>query len=165
MEIKQVPIGLVDLWPKNPRGIMDRGFERLKQQIKELEEYKPLVVKPMPGGRYMVLGGNMRLRAYRFLRYKKVWVWVVHPKTEGEDLEIALLDNDRVGKYDREKLAKLAARVRYDIDLEDYQITVGEGVSIPCLMKDYGPAMDVLEKELDETIKTAHKCQECGYRW
>ena len=32
-------------------------------------------------------------------------------------------------------------------------------------MKDYGPGMEILEKELDETIPTAHKCQECGYKW
>ena len=165
MEIKQVPIGLVDLWPENPRGIMTRGYERLKRQIKKLKEYRPLIVKPMPGGRYMVLGGNMRLRAYRELGYEKVWIWVVHPKSKADEIEIAIIDNDRVGKYDREKLAKLAARVKHDIVLEDFQITLGEGISIPCLMEDYGPAMDVLKKELDETIETAHECQECGYRW
>lgn len=165
MELKQVPLRLIDPWPRNPRGITDRGFERLKRQIRKHGEYKPLIVEPMPGGRYMALGGNMRLRAFQELKFKLVWVSIVRPKSAAEQTEYAMSDNDRVGSYLREALAKLVAKVKRDVVLEDYQITLGGEVSIPGLMKDYGPGMGILEKELDETIKTAHRCQECGYKW
>ena len=65
----------------NPRGITVQGIERLKRQISRHELYKPLVVRPA-GKKYMVLGGNMRLRALRKRGVNEVVVSVVHPKYE-----------------------------------------------------------------------------------
>ena len=49
------------LWEQNPRSIRKEDFERLKKQIQELGQYKPLIITK--DGE--VIGGNMRLRAYR----------------------------------------------------------------------------------------------------
>lgn len=43
MEIKRVPISSVVPWAKNPRGILEGDFARLKKQIQKLGIYKPLV--------------------------------------------------------------------------------------------------------------------------
>ena len=80
-------------WKDNPRKVTDEGLERLKFQIKKLGQYKPLLVTD----RGEVLGGNMRLRVYRELGIKDVWVSVVKPKDENEKIEYALSDNDRIG--------------------------------------------------------------------
>jgi hypothetical protein len=68
-----------------------------------LGQYKPLLITS--DGE--VLGGNMRLRAYKDLGMTEAWVSVVEPKTEAEKLEYALSDNDRVGYYEDDKLAEL----------------------------------------------------------
>ena len=67
MELRRVPISEIVPWDKNPRGILKADFERLKRQIKKLGVYKPLVVcedgKARGKRRFVVLGGNMRIRA------------------------------------------------------------------------------------------------------
>lgn len=90
-------------WDKNPRKIKEADFERLKKQIATLGQYKPIIITP--DGE--VLGGNMRLRAYRELGIERVWVSVVHPRNEKEKIAYALSDNDRAGYYDDDLLAGL----------------------------------------------------------
>ena len=103
-------------WKDNPRSITTSGFERLKKQIHKLGQYKPLLITP--DGE--VLGGNMRLKAYRDLGINDVWVSVVEPKDENEKLEYALSDNDRAGYYDDDLLANLLPN--YDIDWSQYSV-------------------------------------------
>lgn len=164
METKVLPIADLELWDKNPRAITREGLERLKRQITYFGQYKPLVVKP-EGDKFVVLGGNMRLVAMRELGLERIWVSVVHPKNPAEEVEYALSDNDRVGRYDRKKLARVILPHRAEIRIEDYKITLGEEVSFLELLERFGPAVVVEDKEMDETLSTKHECQECGYRW
>ena len=169
MELKKVTLAQLIPWADNPRSIDVKGIERLKRQLLRHKQYKPLVCRPA-GEKYEILGGNMRYEALRQLVAEKlavdeVWISVVHPKDEAEAIEYAMSDNDRIGKYDEPRLAKLIVPVMKDIDLEDYRIAVGDQLGLPELLSKYGRSMDVKQVELDENIKTAHKCQECGYRW
>ena len=97
------PIELLVNWEKNPRDVDPLDLERLKLQIQLLGQYKPLIIK----GDGTVLGGNMRLTAMRAMGTPKIWVSVVHPKNEKEELEYALSDNDRTGYYVENKMLKL----------------------------------------------------------
>ncbi len=163
-ELKTVPISQVEPWPRNPRGISEAGFQRLKRQIERHGVFKPLVVMPA-GKKWVVLGGNMRLRAYRELGHKEVEISVVHPKTEAEALEYALSDNDRVGRYDLEALAKALDPIKDRVVLEDYHVALGDEEKVPDFLKKFGPGSMVQEKELDESLPTTHECKECGYKW
>ena len=57
------PIDKLQNWDKNPRSIKTQDFVRLKKQIEKLGQYKPLIIT----NDGVVLGGNMRLRAYKEL--------------------------------------------------------------------------------------------------
>jgi len=105
-------------WDKNPRSITTKDFERLKKQIHELGQYKPILIT-VDG---IVLGGNMRLKAYRDLGVKKIWVSVVKPKDENEMLKYALSDNDRAGYYDADLLSNLIPN--YELDWNDYAVDI-----------------------------------------
>lgn len=164
MELRTVKLSLIDPWPKNPRGITIRGMERLTRQISRHDLYKPLIVKPV-GHRFIVLGGNMRLRDLKKRGVRETLVSVVHPKSEAEDLAYAMSDNDRIGRYEREELARLILPIRDNLPLEDYEVTLVEETPFPDLMREFGPGMEISDKDLDESIPTAHKCQECGYKW
>lgn len=103
-QVKTVwPIELLQSWDKNPRDVNPEDFGRLKTQIQLLGQYKPLIIK----GNGTVLGGNMRLRAFQELGVKEIWVSIVEPKTEKEELEFALSDNDRTGYYTENKMQQL----------------------------------------------------------
>ncbi len=117
------------LWDKNPRTITEENFERLKKQIQELGEYKPLIITDDG----TVLGGNMRLRAYRELGFNEAWVSVVEAETEAEKLKYALSDNDRVGAYHEDELASLIGSLD-DIELGDFSVDLGEPANLQDLV-------------------------------
>ena len=105
MEIKNVSITECDLWDKNPRAISKKDFERLKKQIKELGEYKPMIAfYDKDKGKYIIIGGNMRLRAYRELGFENVKLSIVKTGKEADIVKYALSDNDNAGFYNVEEL-------------------------------------------------------------
>lgn len=152
------PIDKLRNWEKNPRAINKEDYERLKRQIEDLGQYKPLIITP--DGE--VLGGNMRLRAYQDLGIKDIWVSVVKPKDEAEKLKYALSDNDRAGYYVEQELAELLEANKVNINLEDYKVDVGRSIDLKELLENY---MTVDEKEVDENIETDNKCPRCGYEY
>jgi DNA modification methylase len=123
-------------WDKNPRSIKRVDFERLKTQIKKLGQYKPLLITE--DGE--VIGGNMRLKAYRELGIKDVWVSVVKPKDENQKLEYALSDNDRAGYYDEDLLANLMPV--YDIDWSQYAVDLKEPFNLKDLMDEFSGVIE-----------------------
>jgi len=130
-------------WDKNPRGIKQEDFERLKRQIQKLGQYKPVICTPEG----KVLGGNMRIRAYRELGISEVWVSIVNPKTEAEEVEYALSDNDKAGYYEEDALAELLTKNQLDLPLEDYKLDLGEGLDINIFLSRFAPD----DMEEDET--------------
>lgn len=117
-------------WDKNPRAIKKDRFDELKVRIQRHGQFKPLIVTP--DGE--VLGGNMRLRAYRDLGINEVWVSVVEPKTEAEKVEIALTDNEEMGYYEDQALAELISQYKDDIDLTKYSVNLAPAVSLTSLL-------------------------------
>lgn len=91
----------------NPREIDDDNFDRLKIQIQEYPElldYRALMVYPHKG-RFVAIGGNMRLRALRELGFEKVPCFIIPEETEPEALNaFQILDNVPFGRWDFSKL-------------------------------------------------------------
>ncbi len=142
MIIKKVPISEIDVWDKNPRNIKTEDFKRLKRQIEELGIYKPLLCF-QEKGKYITLGGNMRLRALREMKFEEVDVSIVKPKSEAEKIKFALSDNDRAGQYDEDMLAELVFPHIEDIKLEDYKIDINEPwLDLKKIIERVGPDID-----------------------
>lgn len=111
-------LGELTNWENNPRSILKEDYNRLKQQIERLGVYKTLLVNQDN----TVLGGNMRLRAFKelFGDAKEVMCGIVETKDDGEMLEYALSDNDQAGTTDDMKLAEVFAL--HPIDTQLYKI-------------------------------------------
>lgn len=140
------------LWDRNPRSIKKADFERLKSQIKKLGQYKPLLINKDN----VVLGGNMRLRAYLDMGIDDVWVSEVDAQTEKEMVEYALSDNDRAGYYDEEVLAELVLSVP-DLDLSQFKVDLGDAVDLQSVIDKFGPTPEVFEDDVPEDVGT--RCQ------
>jgi len=121
-------------WVKNPRAIDKNDFERLKKSITKKGIYKPLLVNQDN----IVLGGNMRLKAFQELGIDSVMCSIVETKNETEMVEYALSDNDRHGFYQDQELAELIASVP-DLELEDYKIDLGKPIDLKELLDKFGP--------------------------
>lgn len=107
----------------NPREIDKDIFEKLKKRIEEhpeLLEYRALLLYPH-AGRYITIGGNMRLRAMKELGYEKAPCFTLPKDTEPETLNAyQILDNVPFGKWD---LSKLTAEWDTNM-LQDFNINI-----------------------------------------
>ncbi len=165
MKIIKVPIEKCELWDKNPRGITKKDFDRLKRQIKKLGVYKPLVACE-ENGKYVILGGNMRLRALKELGFKEVELSVVDAKTEKEKIEYSLSDNDRMGYYDDERLAELIQPHLDEIDIDDFKVDIDMATPLFKLYQDFGPELDSdSDEDKGEENGAQNVCPKCGFRW
>lgn len=101
--------GQIEGLPTNPREITKENFELLKQNIEdypELLDYNLLKVYPLDG-RYVVIGGNMRLRALRECGCEEIPCCILDEGTDIDRLQAyTVLDNASFGRWDWEKLAK-----------------------------------------------------------
>ncbi len=131
--------------PANPRGWTDSDIKRLAKSMKgtpELAEARGCIVVPY-GGRYVVLGGNLRLSAAKFLKWPAIMCAVLPADTKVAKLkEIVLKDNSSFGEWDIAALRKDWA----DAPLPEWGVDVTWDTA--------GPAPDASVHETDqETIE------------
>ena len=94
--------------PANPRQWKKADVERLAKSIEETPELldaRPLIVMPHDG-KYIVLGGNLRLAALKHLGRKAAPVYVLPDDTPiDKQKEIVIKDNGSFGEWDYDVLA------------------------------------------------------------
>lgn len=95
--------GQLDGLPKNPRFFRDYRYDAMKKSIEDSPEMlnlRELIVYPV-GERYIVVCGNLRLRACKELGYKELPCKVLNPETPVKKLrEYATKDNVSFGEND-----------------------------------------------------------------
>lgn len=100
--------GQIDGLPSNPRQWTKDEIDNLKKSISEtpeLLEARGAIVYPKDG-KYIVLGGNMRLEAVRALGWKEMPCIVLPEFMPVEKLkEIVIKDNGSFGEWDMDALA------------------------------------------------------------
>lgn len=100
--------GQIEGLPKNPRFIKDERFEALKKSIQddpEMLELRELIVYPHED-KYVVIAGNMRLRASKELGFKEMPCKVLDADTPVEKLrKYTIKDNVSFGQDDFDSLA------------------------------------------------------------
>ena len=101
---QQVKISKVKGNPNNPRIIKNDKFKKLVKSIQEFPEMlklRPIVVDED----FMVLGGNMRLKASKDAGLKEVWIEVAEGLTEEQKKEFIVKDNVGFGEWEWDMLA------------------------------------------------------------
>ena len=105
--MKWVKITEVRYNDKNPRVIRDDKFAKLKQSIidfPEMLEKRPLVCYT-EGEHYIVLGGNMRLKALSDIGAKEIPIVLADDWTEEQRAQFLIKDNVGFGEWDWNTLA------------------------------------------------------------
>lgn len=122
VDVQVVPIAKLRANPKNPRVKRDEKFAKLKKSIQDFPDmlnYRTLVAVT-DGDHYMVLGGNMRLRAMQDLGIKTAPVMLADHWTEEQRREFIIKDNVAFGEHDWSALAN-----EWDVDeLADWGLDV-----------------------------------------
>jgi ParB-like chromosome segregation protein Spo0J len=105
--MKWVKLTSVRANPNNPRVIRDEKFAKLKQSIidfPEMLEKRPLVCYT-EGKNYIVLGGNMRLKALQDIGHGEVPIMLADDWTEEQRAQFLIKDNVGFGEWDWNTLA------------------------------------------------------------
>lgn len=142
--------GQIDGLPKNPRVLRDEQYKKLKKSIEDNPEMltlRELLVYPH-GGKYVVIGGNMRLRILQDLGEKEVPCKIIAEDTSVDKLRAyTIKDNTSGGEWDWDDLAN-----EWDADeLDDW------GLELPQWNEeDFDNDFGVLN---DELKNASDKCQ------
>lgn len=156
-EYRNVAIGLleenkgqIEGLPANPRQWTRMDLDSLKKSIEEtpeLLEARGCIAVPHEG-RFVVLGGNMRLSACRELGMKEVPCYVFPESTPTAKLkEIVIKDNGSFGAWDFDMLANEWS----DLALSDF------GVQIP---EEWGAAATANESEETDSRGTGEQAHD-----
>lgn len=96
--------------PKNPRTINNEKFKKLVKSLHEFPEMmekRPMVCVTDVDGKMFPLGGNMRLKALKELKYKDIpdtWVMLADDWTEEKRREFMIKDNVGFGDWNWDEL-------------------------------------------------------------
>lgn len=92
-ELREVPVALIQPNPDQPRKHFDAdGLERLAQSLASAGVVQPLVVHPLPDGRYRLVAGERRWRAAKMADLDTVPA-VLRSEPDGKGLQTALIEN------------------------------------------------------------------------
>ena len=132
MEI--VKISAIKANSKNPRVIKDDKFKKLVKSIREFPDMlnkRPLICFTDVDKKYVVLGGNMRLKAAQEIGLKEMPIILADDWTQEQKDEFLIKDNvgfgewnwdDLANEWDPEKLKDWGVNVWQpsDVNLDDF---------------------------------------------
>jgi len=160
-----VKISQVKPNPKNPRTIRDDKFQKLVKSIQDFPqmlEKRPLVCFTDTDGKYVVLGGNMRLKASKEVGLKELPIILADDWTEEQKAEFLIKDNVGFGEWDWDQLTSEWDAEKLDdwgLDLPGFDLNADElGTDFSLPEGDKAPFQQMtftLADEQAEQIKNA----------
>lgn len=125
--VKQVAVANIESNPLQPRENFDYGdLEDLVNSIKQYGIIQPLVVSPLPDGKYQLIAGERRLRAAQVMDLAKV-PCLVRNARELEKLELALIENIQRTNLNPMEEARAYKKLIDDFSLTQEEVAVRVG--------------------------------------
>ena len=91
--LHRIPLEHIAPNPSQPRtSFDDEDLRALADSLREHGVLQPILVRPLPGGRYELVAGERRWRAARLAGLERIPA-VVRSAAEGERLELAMIEN------------------------------------------------------------------------
>src|SRR5689334_14307534 len=147
-ELRQVPLELVSPNPHQPRDTFDEAaLLALAESIKMRGVLQPVLVRPLPGGRYELIAGERRWRAAQVAELETIPAIVRH-RDDAASLEMALIENMAREDLNPVEEARACAALVEELGLtrEDVGLRVGRSrVAVSNLIRLLDLPDDVLE--------------------
>ena len=148
--------GQIEGLPKNPRIIKDDKFRKLVKSIEdnpEMTSLREILVYPY-GDKFVVIGGNMRLKAMKELGYKEAPCKIIPEETTVEQLKAyTIKDNSGFGEWDFDMLMG-----EWDLNLlEDCAIEMPDVDSDAPVIEESEAEEDDFDEENDEVERRVKK--------
>lgn len=165
MKIEKVNINNLVSPDYNPREIMERDMERLKNSIQEFGYVDPIIVNDVNNH---IVGGNQRFLAMKELGYDEVEVVYVHEEDLNREKALNIALNKISGDWDNQKLISIFEDFElqgFDVDLtgfSDLEITsLKLENDVEYYEEDFSD--DDLEDKYEEPSIEIRVCPKCGF--
>ncbi|MCL6475405.1 MAG: ParB/RepB/Spo0J family partition protein [Firmicutes bacterium] len=114
----EIPVALIVPNPDQPRRDMDgTSIEELAASIREHGVLQPVIVQPLPEGKYQLIAGERRWRAARLAGLSAIPA-IVREVSEEERLELAIVEN-----VQREDINVVEEAMAYRMLMERFGLT------------------------------------------
>src|SRR2546430_10597971 len=120
--LRELAVELIRANPSQPRRAFDEdALAALADSIRARGVLQPVVVRPLPGGRYELVAGERRLRAARIAGLERIPA-VVRETAEPERLELALIENMARADLNAVEEARACATLVDDLGLTKEEV-------------------------------------------
>lgn len=147
-ELRQVPLDLIDPNPRQPRRTFEeQALLALADSIRARGVLQPILVRPLPSGRYELIAGERRWRAAKLAEVDTAPAIVRH-HDDAASLEVALIENMAREDLNPVEEARACAALVEELGLtrEEVGLRVGRGrVAVSNLIR----LLDLPDEALD----------------
>ncbi len=147
-ELRQVPLDLIDPNPRQPRRTFEeQALLALADSIRARGVLQPILVRPLPSGRYELIAGERRWRAAKLAEVETAPAIVRH-HDDAASLEVALIENMAREDLNPVEEARACAALVEELGLtrEEVGLRVGRGrVAVSNLIR----LLDLPDEALD----------------
>lgn len=128
-DVQKIDIASIEPNPGQPRILYDEvAFQELKDSIEQRGIIQPISVRPLNNGKFQIVAGERRFRAATELKLRKIPVYVMDITSDGDTLEVSLIENVQRENLNPIELAKGYQRlmVEWNLTQEDIAKKIGK---------------------------------------
>lgn len=127
--VLEIDIKLIEMNPDQPRKVFnEEQIKGLAESIKENGLINPITLREK-GGKFQIISGERRFRAFKFLERNKVPALVLKNIADSKMLELTLVENIQREDLNAIEIAKSYKKLIYDLNIKQEELANRVGKS------------------------------------
>lgn len=127
--VLEIDISLIDVNPDQPRKVFnEEEIQGLAESIKENGLINPITLREKDG-KYQIISGERRFRAFKFLNKDKVPALVLQNIADSKMLELTLVENIQRADLNAIEIARSYKKLIYDLNIKQEELALRVGKS------------------------------------
>ncbi|MEI0602943.1 ParB/RepB/Spo0J family partition protein [Brachyspira alvinipulli] len=127
--VLEIDVSLIDVNPDQPRKVFnEEEIQGLAESIKENGLINPITLREKDG-KYQIISGERRFRAFKFLNRDKVPALVLQNIADSKMLELTLVENIQRADLNAIEVARSYKKLIYDLNIKQEELANRVGKS------------------------------------
>ncbi|MDA1470119.1 ParB/RepB/Spo0J family partition protein [Brachyspira hyodysenteriae] len=127
--VLEIDVSLIDVNPDQPRKVFnEEKIQGLAESIKENGLINPITLREKDG-KYQIISGERRFRAFKFLNRNKVPALVLQNIADSKMLELTLVENIQRADLNAIEVARSYKKLIYDLNIKQEELALRVGKS------------------------------------
>lgn len=127
--VLEIDVSLIDVNPDQPRKVFnEEEIQGLAESIKENGLINPITLREKDG-KYQIISGERRFRAFKFLNRSKVPALVLQNIADSKMLELTLVENIQRADLNAIEIARSYKKLIFDLNIKQEELALRVGKS------------------------------------